>query len=49
MPGPVYDCGTNLSVVLRLEVQPGTPFEEIPGDWVCTVCGAGNGGFERRS
>jgi rubredoxin len=21
-------------------VPPGTPFEEIPDDWVCPVCGA---------
>ena len=21
-------------------VHPGTPFEEIPDDWICPVCGA---------
>ena len=21
-------------------VEPGTPFDEIPEDWVCPVCGA---------
>jgi rubredoxin len=21
-------------------IPPGTPFEEIPDDWVCPVCGA---------
>ena len=21
-------------------IPPGTPFEEIPADWVCPVCGA---------
>jgi rubredoxin len=21
-------------------IKPGTPFEEIPDDWVCPVCGA---------
>jgi rubredoxin len=24
------DCG----------IEPGTPFEELPDDWVCPVCGA---------
>ncbi len=27
-------------------VQPGTPFEEIPEDWVCPVCGASKDLFE---
>ncbi|MDD4554105.1 MAG: rubredoxin [Bacteroidales bacterium] len=22
-------------------IQPGTPFELIPGDWVCPICGVG--------
>ncbi len=22
------------------EIPPGTPFEELPDDWVCPVCGA---------
>lgn len=26
-------------------VQPGTPFEEIPDDWVCPLCGVGKDGF----
>ncbi len=21
-------------------IEPGTPFEELPEDWVCPVCGA---------
>jgi rubredoxin len=21
-------------------IEPGTPFEELPDDWVCPVCGA---------
>jgi len=28
-------------------IQPGTPFEEIPDDWVCPVCGAAKSDFER--
>ena len=28
-------------------IDPGTPFEEIPDDWVCPVCGAGKDEFER--
>jgi len=26
-------------------VKPGTPFEALPGDWVCPVCGAGKDKF----
>ncbi len=26
-------------------VEPGTPFEEIPDGWVCPVCGAGKEEF----
>ena len=26
-------------------VQPGTPFEELPYDWVCPVCGEGKEAF----
>ncbi len=28
-------------------IKPGTPFEEIPDDWVCPVCGAAKIEFER--
>ena len=28
-------------------VAPGTPFEEIPDDWLCPVCGVGKSEFER--
>lgn len=28
-------------------IQPGTPFENIPDDWVCTVCGATKADFEQ--
>lgn len=27
-------------------INPGTPFEEIPEDWVCPVCGATKDQFE---
>jgi len=28
-------------------IKPGTPFEEIPADWVCPVCGAAKSEFEK--
>jgi len=27
--------------------KPGTPFEELPDDWVCPVCGAGKDQFQK--
>ncbi|HHW42350.1 MAG TPA: High molecular weight rubredoxin [Desulfotomaculum sp.] len=30
-------------------VPPGTPFEKLPGDWVCPVCGAGKEEFEKEA
>lgn len=27
-------------------VLPGTPFEELPEEWVCPICGAGKDLFE---
>ena len=27
-------------------IAPGTPFEEIPEDWVCPICGVGKDQFE---
>ncbi|MFC2006712.1 rubredoxin [Chloroflexota bacterium] len=29
------------------DIKPGTPFEEIPDNWVCPVCGAAKSEFER--
>lgn len=29
-------------------VEPGTPFEELPDDWVCPVCGAGKDQFSKK-
>ncbi len=28
-------------------VKAGTPFEQLPDDWVCPVCGADKGEFEK--
>lgn len=28
-------------------IDPGTPFESIPDDWVCPLCSAGKDEFER--
>ena len=27
-------------------IPPGTPFENIPDDWVCPLCGVGKEDFE---
>ena len=29
------------------DIPPGTPFEELPEDWVCPVCGADKDEFDR--
>jgi rubredoxin len=28
-------------------VEPGTPFEDLPEDWVCPDCGVGTDMFEK--
>ena len=28
-------------------IAPGTPFEQLPDDWVCPVCGASKDMFEK--
>ena len=28
------------------DVPPGTPFEELPGDWRCPVCGVSKDEFD---
>lgn len=28
-------------------VLPGTPFEDLPDDWVCPVCGAAKDDFKK--
>lgn len=30
-------------------VSPGTPFEDLPEDWACPVCGAAKDQFEKLS
>ena len=29
------------------DIAPGTPFGDLPDDWVCPVCGAGKEDFEK--
>jgi rubredoxin len=28
-------------------IDPGTPFSDLPGDWVCPLCGADKDQFEK--
>ena len=28
-------------------IAPGTPFEDIPADWVCPICGLDKSAFEK--
>jgi rubredoxin len=28
-------------------IAPGTPFESLPDDWSCPLCGAGKDAFEK--
>ena len=30
------------------DIKPGTPFEDLPQDWVCPVCGAEKDAFEKQ-
>lgn len=30
-------------------IKPGTPFEDLPDDWVCPVCGSSKDKFEKQS
>jgi len=30
-------------------IAPGTPFEDLPDDWVCPLCGAPKSEFEKES
>ena len=27
-------------------IEPGTVFEDLPGDWICPLCGVGKDDFE---
>ena len=29
------------------DIKPGTPFEELPDDWVCPICGANKSQFRK--
>ncbi len=41
--GYIYDPGEGDDTA---GIKPGTPFEELPDDWVCPVCGAPKEAFE---
>ena len=28
-------------------IEPGVPFEEVPDDWICPVCGVDKEAFEK--
>ena len=30
-------------------IEPGTPFDDLPDDWTCPVCGASKDDFEKES
>ena len=30
-------------------IPAGTPFEELPDDWTCPICGAGKEDFEKQT
>jgi rubredoxin len=30
-------------------IPPGTPFEKLPDDWTCPICGASKDDFEKES
>lgn len=30
-------------------IEPGTPFNDLPDDWTCPVCGATKDDFEKES
>jgi rubredoxin len=40
--GHVYDPELGES---RLNIPPGIPFETLPADWQCPICGAGKDEF----
>lgn len=39
----IYD--PNLGII-EDGIEPGTPFEKIPSNWVCTVCGSPKSMYE---
>ena len=44
--GYVYDPEQGDS---EADIAAGTPFENLPEDWVCPVCGAGKSEFEKEA
>jgi rubredoxin len=30
-------------------IKPGTPFEDLPDDWTCPICGATKDDFEKEA
>ncbi len=50
--GPKYECMVCDHIYDPVEgdpdggIEPGTPFEDIPDDWICPVCGAEKSDFE---
>ncbi len=42
--GYVYDPATGDPTA---GIEPGTPFENLPDDWVCPDCGAGKEDFQQ--
>ena len=43
MCGYIYDPAAGDP---RNGIEPGTPFEDIPDDWTCPVCGVGKYEFD---
>ncbi len=42
--GYIYDPEKGDSIS---DIDPGTPYEDLPEDWVCPACGAGKDSFEK--
>jgi len=48
-----YECGVCSYIYdpelgdPKADIPPGTPFEELPDDWVCPVCGVDKSVFQK--
>ncbi|GHT37044.1 rubredoxin [Endomicrobiia bacterium] len=42
--GYMYDPAVG---VLKDNIAPGIPFEKLPDDWVCPLCGVSKSDFEK--
>lgn len=40
----VYDPAVGMP---ERDIAPGTPFESLPADWTCPLCGVGKDSFEK--